>query len=96
MNGAAEEADGLSETPTVRDGRKAIRFELLLQADGSPRRLTIRDGENDLFQALSASLPAWMYDSSWDLMRLTARGVDAPNESFEAHIEPDRMIFLLR
>ena len=58
VNGAAEEADGLSETPTVRDGRKAIRFELLLQADGSPRRLTIRDGENDLFQALSASLPA--------------------------------------
>ena len=96
VNGAAEEADGLSETPTVRDGRKALRFELLLQADGSPRRLTIRDGENDLFQALSASLPAWMCDSSWDLMRLTARGVDAPNECFEAHIEPDRMIFLLR
>ena len=96
VNGAAEEADGLSETPTVRDGRKALRFELLLQADGSPHWLTIRDGENDLFQALSASLPAWMYDSSWDLMRLTARGVDAPNECFEAHIEPDRMIFLLR
>ena len=96
VNGTTEEADCLSETPTVRDGRKALRFELLLQADGSPRRLTIRDGENDLFQALSASLPAWMYDSSWDLMRLTARGVDAPNECFEAHIEPDRMIFLLR
>ena len=96
VSNLAEDDGCFSELPAIQNGRKDLRFELALKADGSPRLLTIRDGENDIFQALSVSLPAWTYDSSWNLMRLTARGVDVSNESFEVQMEPDRMIFLLR
>ena len=38
------------------------------------------------FAALSEDAPAWLYDSAWNLMRLVARGMDAPCERFEARV----------
>ena len=38
------------------------------------------------FAALSAAKPGWLYDGNWNLMRLTARGVDAQRESFSVDV----------
>ena len=38
------------------------------------------------FAALSAAKPGWLYDGKWNLMRLTARGVDAQRESFSVDV----------
>ena len=38
------------------------------------------------FAALSAAKPEWLYNGNWNLMRLTARGVDAQRESFSVDV----------
>ena len=73
------------------------RFEEPAAADdGNPRRLSwhcpvkrgrilglVVSNETDaVFASLTADTPAWVYSADWNLMRLTARGVDAPGERF--------------
>ena len=73
------------------------RFEEPAAADDEhPRRLSwhcpvkrgrilglVVSNETDaVFASLAADTPAWVYSADWNLMRLTARGVDAPGERF--------------
>ena len=39
-----------------------------------------------VFANLSASAPDWIYNGNWNLMRLTARGVDVQDEQFEVSV----------
>ena len=94
--GRMQENAWFSETNAVPTGRKALHFEMRMRDDGTPRDLTMKDGATAIFQELTASRPAWMVDKAWNLMRLTARGVDAPNERFELQIAPDGFSVMLR
>ena len=38
------------------------------------------------FADLSANLPRWLYRGDWNLMRLTARGVDVQDEHFDVQV----------
>ena len=44
--------------------------------------LAVSNGTSAVFAPLAADTPAWAYSADWNLMRLTARGVDAPGERF--------------
>ena len=71
-------------------------FEEPAAADGISRRLcwhcpvkrgrllglAVSNETAAVFAPLAANTPAWAYSAGWDLMRLTARGVDAPGERF--------------
>ena len=39
------------------------------------------------FAPVSRDAPRWLYDRSWNLMRLTARGVDVQGERFEVEVK---------
>ena len=44
--------------------------------------LAVSNGTDAVFASLATNTPAWVYSADWNLMRLTARGVDAPGERF--------------
>ena len=46
------------------------------------RALEISNEAGAAFLSVTTNVPGWAYDADWNLMRLTARGVDVPNERF--------------
>ena len=49
-----------------------------------------------VFANLSASAPDWIYNGNWNLMRLTARGVDVQDEQFEVSVRNAVFVINLR
>ena len=49
-----------------------------------------------VFADLSASAPDWIYNGNWNLMRLTARGVDVQDEQFEVSVRNAAFVINLR
>lgn len=48
------------------------------------------------FLSVTTNAPAWLYDGDWNLMRLTARGVDFPNERFVYEVTQRGHLLILR
>ena len=48
------------------------------------------------FVSVSSNAPDWLYDRDWDLMRLTARGVDVQGERFEVDVRSSGFSINLR
>lgn len=48
------------------------------------------------FADLSANLPRWLYSGDWNLMRLTARGVDVQDEHFDVQVLHKGLLINLR
>ena len=44
--------------------------------------LAVSNETDAVFVSLATNTPAWVYSADWNLIRLTARGVDAPGERF--------------
>ena len=40
--------------------------------------------------------PAWLHSPSWDVVRLTGRGIDVPLGSFSVAVTPDGTTFFVR
>ena len=91
-----QEDTRFSETNAVQTERKTLHFEMRVRDDGTPRELAIKDGSAAIFQELTASRPTWIYDKAWNLIRLTARGVDAQKEQFKIQIAPDGFSVIVR
>lgn len=87
-------ADGTSAAAAA--GRKRLSFGLRLRGGAPEEPPDVRDGETAIFTAWAAGHYAGMHDKTWDMMRLTARGVDAPGERFEASRSQDGFSIILR
>ena len=48
------------------------------------------------FAQVSTNAPAWLYSRDWNLMRLTARGVDVQGERFEVEVQTSGFSINLR
>lgn len=48
------------------------------------------------FASVSADTPAWLYDHSWNRMRLTARGTDVQGERFEVDVRSSGFLIHLK
>ena len=59
---------------------KRLEWDLRLKRM-RPRRLEVLENGVALFPELADSPEPWFYSPDWNLLRLTARGVDAPAES---------------
>lgn len=49
-----------------------------------------------VFSELSSTRPSWLYGRDWNLMRLTARGVDVQNERFLVDVQFKGLFLMLR
>ncbi len=86
-------------TPADSEIRKELSFQMTLDGDGLPLTLELADGNNSLdFSSLSLLPvpPAWLYSKDWNLLKITARGVDAQNEQITVKLSNDAFILLLK
>jgi len=86
----------LAQVPAADDGPQSLRFSLRGFSDGRLGPLDIRDDGVPTFAALAAAPPAWLHDRSWNVCRLTARGVGTHASAFVVKATPDGTVFILR
>ena len=72
--------------PTNRAQTLAFVFET--RSDGAVKSLSLSSDGVGLFPSLAATPPKWLYDTRWDMFRLTARGVDDPHAEFRVQTIP--------
>ena len=60
------------------------------------KRFAATNETGAVFSDLSASVPDWIYNGNWNLMRLTARGVDVQDERFEVRVRNAGFVINLR
>ena len=86
-------------TPAGSQIRKELSLQMTLNGGGLPLTLELMDGSTSLAFSDLALLPvppAWMYSKHWNLLKVTARGVDAQNEQITVKLSNDAVILLLR
>lgn len=95
-----EGADGEALTAVPErppdDGVRTLAWRLRVDADGAPSRLDARADGDAVFGALADAPPAWLHSPSWDVVRLTGRGIDVPLGSFSVAVTPDGTTFFVR
>ena len=75
---------------------RTLSWRRWVGADGTPSRLDARADGDAVFGALADAPPAWLHSPSWNLLRLTGRGIDAPLGSFSVAVTPDGTTFFVR
>ena len=60
------------------------------------KALEISNEAGAVFADVVTNVPGWFYDGDWNLMRLTARGVDVPNERFDYVVTQRGHLLILR
>ena len=60
------------------------------------KALEISNEAGAAFADVTTNVPGWFYDGNWNLMRLTARGVDVPNERFVYEVTQRGHLLILR
>ena len=80
--------------PTNRAQTLAFVFET--RSDGAVKSLSLSSDGVGLFPSLAATPPKWLYDTRWDMFRLTARGVDDPHAGFRVQTIPCGFSFIFR
>ena len=69
------------------------RFSFTLSCRATPSRLEATADDSPVF----ADLPLEsVHDRSWNLLRLTGRGLDASLENFTVSVTPDGTVFIMR
>lgn len=54
---------------------------------GRPRRLEVSENGVPVFAELADAPEPWFHSAGWDMLRLTVRGVDAPQEDVRVGME---------
>lgn len=76
------------------NAHKTVLWDLHLKRK-TPRQLLLTENGVSLFPDLEADPESWFYDRTWNMFRLTARGIDDPTESFVVDLnEKGGLIFL--
>ena len=74
----------------------SLSWNIRLSSTGVPLTATFNGNGAPLFADVAAMHPNWLYSRSWNMLRLTGRGLDASGESFEVSILPDGFTIILR
>ena len=90
--------DGLrfADSPISAGPSHSLIWNLHLDAQSRPRRFFANEGDGTLFESLSANPPVWFFDRSWNMVRLTARGVDAEVGNVSVAVLENGMIIRFR
>ena len=74
----------------------SLSWNIRLSSTGVPRTAAFNGNGAPLFADVAAMHPNWLYSRSWNMLRLTGRGLDASGESFEVSILSDGFTIILR
>lgn len=86
---------GLRSPAVTTNGTKELHWDLQLRRR-QPKRLSLVENGEPLFAEFSEAALPWFHDVGWDMLRLTARGVDAPDEEVCVSLNVEGHLFILR
>ena len=87
------------EEPDVgtNDVERSLTWHYTLRKSGKVFKAFAATNEvGAAFAQVSTNAPAWLYSRDWNLMRLTARGVDVQGERFEVEVRSSGFSINLR
>ena len=84
-----KEGETLSEPAAVAAGSQTLNVSMRVGWDGRPSSYAVRGGNTPIFTGLTSAPPSWLHDCSWNLCRVTSRGVGSHNASFVVSSTPD-------
>ena len=90
------DAARLTERATPTNDMGSLSWNIRLSSAGVPLTAAFNANGAPLFADVAAAHPNWLYSRSWNMLRLTGRGLDASGESFEVSILPDGFTIILR
>ena len=77
--------------------RRSLSFSVRMSEEGVPTRLTVSaDGLGDTFASLTSTPPPWLFSRDWNVVRVTANGVDATAEAVSIRLDNDPWLFIAR
>ncbi|MGN0876099.1 MAG: hypothetical protein ACI4TC_02405 [Kiritimatiellia bacterium] len=74
---------------------KTLTFSLHI-VDFRAQRLLCEENDHLLEWPLPDPIPSWLFNPSWNLLRVTVRGVDVPNETFRAKVNVNGTNIIVR
>ena len=77
------------------NAHKVLRWDLHLRGK-RPKRLVLAENDVPLLPDSETDPEPWFFDRTWDMFRLTARGIDDPAESFIVDLNEKGALILLR
>lgn len=77
------------------NAHKVLRWDLHLRGR-RPKRLVLTENDVPLSPDFETDPEPWFYDRTWNMFRLTARGIDDPAESFAVDLNEKGALILLR
>ena len=81
-----ETGETLSSAAATTNCAKALAWDLRLRR-GRPQRLAVSENGVPVFAELADAPEPWFHSAGWDMLRLTVRGVDAPQEDVRVGME---------
>ena len=72
--------------PENRMGTQAFTVNVRTTSDDLPKIFSANIDGNSVFTNLSTTVPEWLYQPKWNLMRITRRGVNTAAEWFSCKI----------
>ena len=90
----------LGEEPFLCDAattNEEKRLDFSMHVSGfRAKRLAATENDVQLEWEMEGALPAWMFDPSWNMVRLVVRGAEGSCDSFRAAVTIDAMKIRIR
>ena len=87
----------IESSEIAEPGRRTLSFSVRVPAFGPPCDLSLSaEGAGSAFAELVAAPPEWLFSRNWNVIRLTTRGVDNPDESIAVRFATDPGMLMLK
>ena len=90
------EGETVWEPAAVSSGAQSLSVLMRVGRGGRPSSFVVNGGNAPMFTGLASAPPTWLHDCSWNLCRITSRGVGSHNASFLVSSSPDGLKVIMR
>lgn len=70
-----------------QSGKSNFNIKMRMKKDYTPKEFAASVGSLQIFSNFSRDVPSWLYLPTWNMMRVTRRGVDVPSEWISCGID---------
>lgn len=90
------EGETVWEPAAVSSGAQSLNVLMRVGREGCSSSFVVNGGNAPLFTGIASAPSAWLHDCSWNLCRITSRGVGSHGASFLVSSSPDGLKVIMR
>ena len=90
------EGETVWEPAAVSSGAQSLSVLMRVGREGRPSSFVVNGGDAPLFTGFASAPSPWLHDCSWNLCRITSRGVGSHDASFLVSSSPDGLKVIMR